>query len=173
MSTNLLDELSRLIPELCGLECWRVSCGGAAGSTFQLALGEKVPLPTPAIPPEKTKYFADGFPDFEGEACILVWCAWRLDGPNGPITSWDDAQHGVEAGLQKLIGQKIESIDLLPPAWDANLTFSNGFRLRIFCDHVPGDPSFDGNWDLRIRNTTIGFGPGSKYEIEEPRSAPR
>jgi hypothetical protein len=150
------------------LECWKVSCGGAAGSTFQLALGEKVRLP---IPSKKAKY-TDRFPEFEGEASILVWCAWRLDGLNGPLTSWDDTAQAVEEGLKKLVGEKIESIDLIPPAWDATITLSNSFCLRVFCDHVPGDPSFDGNWDLRIRNTAIAFGPGAAYR-EETRPALR
>ena len=169
MNDHIPEEISRLVPLLESLECWYVSTGGAAGSTFQLSLGEKIRRDIPL----KNSVHSEEFRHFEGSASILVWCAWRLDSVNGPITSWDDAQQGVEEGLHKLIGQKIESVDLIPLAWDVNVTFSNGLCLRVFCDHVPGDPSFDGNWDLRIRDVIVAFGPGAKYGIKETRHARR
>src|SRR5207248_2615731 len=154
------DELARLIPLLHGLECWEVSCGGAAGSTFQLALGEKVRLP---VPVKKTKHF-DKLPQFIGQFCILVWCAWRLDGADGPLTSWDDTN--FEAGLNTLVGSRIESTEIVPPAWDMNINFSNSLCLRAFCDHVPGEPSFDGNWYIRTPTAFLAIGPGTRITIE-------
>jgi hypothetical protein len=166
MNTKIPDELDSLIRSLQGLDCWEVSCGGAAGSTFQLALGERVPLP---IPLKKTKH-SDTFPQFEGQANILVWCAWRLDGSDGPLTSWDDTKQSVEAGLTTLVGSRINSIEIIPPAWDMNIRFSNSLCLRVFCDHVPGEPSFDGNWDVRNEHMTIAVGPGAKCRVEERTS---
>jgi|GEM_PF-4021490 hypothetical protein len=51
----------------------------------------------------------------------------------------------------------------------------HGLECWQVSDHVPGDPSFDGNGDLWIGNTVITFGPGAKFEIEEeaPRPARR
>jgi hypothetical protein len=165
MNMTIPDELDRPIRSLEGLECWAVHCGGAAGSTFQLALGERRPLPAPF---KKTKH-AESLPQFEAEASILIWCAWRLDASAGPVTSWDDTNESVEAALTKLIGSRIDSVELIPPAWDMNIKFSNSLCLRVFCDHVPGDPSFEGNWDVRTQDVSITVGPGSAYRTE-PRS---
>jgi len=163
MATYIPEELGKLMSALKGLTCWDVSYGGAAGSTFQLALGEKVHL---LLPPETTKH-SDTIPRFEGEASILVWCAWRLDTPDDTLTSWDDTNESIEAGLTRLIGARLESVEVFPPAWDMNIEFSNRLYLHVFCDHVPGDPSFDGNWDVRIKNTIITAGPGARYVVEE------
>jgi hypothetical protein len=169
MNAKIPDELDGAIRSLEGLECWEVSCGGAAGSTFQLALGKKVPLPAPS---KKTKH-SHAFPEFEGEASILVWCAWRLDGSDGPLTSWDDTKESIEEELTKLTSSRIESIEVIPPAWDMNIKFSNSLCLRVFSDHVPGDPSFEGNWDLRTPSAFIAVGPGARYRVEERSSSRR
>ncbi|MBV9123746.1 MAG: hypothetical protein JO112_10350, partial [Planctomycetes bacterium] len=122
-----------------------MSSGGGAGSTFQLALGGKVRRPLPL----KNPAHAEDFRQFEGEVSLFVWCAWRLDALDRPVTSWDDTEESVAAGLEQLVGSRIDTIEVVPPAWDMTLKFSNSLWLRVFCDHVPGEPSFDGNWDLR------------------------
>ena len=163
MNTNIYEELGRLIPSLKGLECWYVSCGGAAGSTFQLALGDRIRRSVPL----KNLGASEEFRQFEGELGLYVWCAWRLDGSDGPLTSWDDTDESVKAGLTRLIGTRIRSIEVMPPAWDVNIKFSNSLCLHVFCDHVPGEPSFDGNWDLRTQDVVIAIGPGVRYRIEK------
>jgi len=161
MNKNIPVELGKLIPSLRGLECWYVSCGGAAGSAFQLSFGEKVRRRMPIT----NSAHSDAFRQFEGEVSLLVWCAWRLDGPDSPLTSWDDRHESIEAEVSKLVGTRIESLEVVPPAWDMNIMFSNSLCLRVFCDHVPGEPSFDGNWDLRAQETIIAIGPGTKIRI--------
>jgi hypothetical protein len=126
-----------------------------------VALGENVPLPAPS---KKTRY-SNAIPQFEGQASVLIWCAWRLDGADGPLTSWDDAEQSIKAGLAKLVGSRIDTLDIAPPAWDMDITFSNSLCLRIFCDHVPGEPSFDGNWDIRTTTTSVAAGPGANIKI--------
>jgi hypothetical protein len=154
MNPNGPPELGTLVGSLQGLRCWYVSCGGNVGSTFQLALGEKVPA------------HSEEYRAFEGEANLLVWCAWRLDGPGRPLASWDDGDAAVKDGLLKLVGTRVESVELTPPAWDLTVRFSGGLHLRIFCDHVPGDPSFDGNWELWLRHVAVLVGPGERCLIE-------
>jgi len=167
MSKNIPAELTGLLPSLKGLECWHVSCGGAAGSTFQLTLGGRVRRPLPL----KNPGHSEEFRQFEGEVGLFVWCTWRLDGTDGPVTSWDDTEESVEAGLGKLIGSRIDNIEVIPPAWDMNIKFSNSLCLRVFCDHVPGEPSYDGNWDVRTQNVSIAVGPGAQYRTEPRPSA--
>lgn len=166
MNQQTPEQLSRLILSLKGLECWYVSSGGGAGSTFQLVLGEKVRRAVPL----KNPGHSEEFRQFEGEMSIFVWCAWRVDEPNAPLTSWDDTNESVEAGLARLVGTRIDAVEVIPPAWDLNIKFSNSLLLRVFCDHVPGEPSFDGNWDLRTQDVAIAIGPGVQYRIEDRTS---
>ena len=156
-------EISKIFIPLKGLKCWHVSSGGAAGSTIQLALGNKIERSIPL----KNRAHSDEFRRFEGEASLLVWCAWRLDGPDRPLTSWDDAEESIDTGLAQLVGTQITSLEVLAPAWDLSIEFSNSLVLRVFCDHVPGEPSFHGNWDLRTRTACIAMGPGATFKIED------
>lgn len=143
-------------------DCWYVSCGGAASSTFQLALGEKISRDF-VIP---NRAHSDDFRKFEGEANLLVWCSWRLDSDVAPLTSSDDTVEHVTSALEKLVGRAIAAVTVDLPGWDLHLEFTGGLRLHIFCDHVPGDPSFDGNWQLSLTDKMIAIGIGSKCEIE-------
>ncbi len=131
-------------------------------TTFELALGDKVARSS-IIPNEA---HSDDFSRFEGEANLLVWCSWRLDGPDAPLTSWDDTVENVERVLEGLVGRTIVDVRADLPGWDLHLDFTGGLRLHVFCDHVPGDPSFDGNWTLFLTNKMIAIGVGSKGEVE-------
>lgn len=166
MKRNGPHDLHAVLRSLKGLRCWYVSCGGCTIPTFQLALGKKVlrtvPLRNPAQSKEYRKYM--------GEASLLVWCSWRLDGLAHPLTSSDDAPNSIEDGLAHLVGLRINSAILTPPSWDLAIHFSHDLALRVFCDHVPGDPSFDGNWDLFLPSQTVSVGPGASYSIEKKTS---
>lgn len=155
-------ELQARVESLKGLTCWYVSCGGCVGASFELALGKKVLRESPL----KNSAHSIEFRNFKGEANLLVWCSWRLDGPDAPLTSSDDSQESLVRELQQLVGASVESVTLTKPAWDLALGFSNGLQLRVFCDHVPGDPSFDGNWDLSRQDVGVYVGPGTRLRIE-------
>jgi hypothetical protein len=143
--------------------CWYVSCGGSVGTTFQLVLGEKILRSVPVANPAHS----DDFRHFEGEANLLVWCTWRLDSADAPLTSSDDAVEHVEKVLERLVGQTVVDVRVDLPGWDLHLDFTEGARLHIFCDHVPGDPSFDGNWDLFLADKLISIGVGSRCDVEQ------
>lgn len=155
-SKTRLQELNIALAGLVGLPCWHISAGKGVGSSFLLKLGQKIPLPKPV-----------GNVEFVSEASLLVWCTWRLDGETTPITSSDEDDEIIAQKLQVLIDQMITSIDFTSLAWDMCVTFSNGLQLRVFCDHIPGDPSFDGNWELRAANREVLAGPGYNLRIEE------
>ena len=69
---------------------------------------------------------------------------------NGPISSSDDTEQGMIGGLHRLVGEKVENVEVETPGWDLVLQLTGRFILHIFCDHVPGDPSFDGNWQVSL-----------------------
>lgn len=160
MHTETVSEIERAFH---GRRCWYVSCGGSyVGATFELALGRKIPRDHIL----QNDAHSDDFRHFEGEANLLVWCTWRLDGTDGPISSSDDSDQGITDGLHRLVGEMVEKVQVEMPGWDLVLRFSGDLTLRIFCDHVPGDPSFDGNWQVSLQDKTISLGPGTTCDIE-------
>ena len=164
MTTITTDIAVQLRSRLIGMPCWYVSAGGKhVGSTFSLALGGQIPRHTPLT----NQAHSDEFRNYEGEANIVVWCTWRLDGPDAPESSSDDTEEGIQAALQGLGGARIVDVIIERPAWDLRLLFSPFHRLWLFCDHVPGEPSFDGNWELHAKDKAYYFGPGTALEVEQ------
>lgn len=166
MIGNNEQRFRELLGSVNQLPCWHVSCGGAVGSSFQLALGQKIPRNIPGTNPNHP----EAFRLFEGEANLLVWCSWRLDGPQGPLTSSDDSLENITGFLPKLQGEKLFRIIADSPGWDATLPFSEGFKLHLFCDRV-GDASFDGNWEIWTQDLAAFVGKGSQLEFEERKEA--
>lgn len=149
---------------LIGLECWYVSAGGNyVGSSFSLALGGKVPRERPLT----NTAHSDEFRNYKGEANLLVWCSWRLDGQESPQSSSDDTDEGRLRALDQLVGARVVDVVVERPAWDLKLLFSPFYSLKLFCDHVPGDPSFDGNWELHTPSGGCYFGPGAKMLVDD------
>lgn len=162
MMQTATDTSAEVMHALLGKRCWYASCGGGAGPTFQLALGEKIPRQDQI----KNNAHSDEYRQFEGESNLLVWCTWRLDDPERPITSSDDSDARIREGLARLVGAVVREAHLDMPGWDLQLSFSNDVTLRVFCDHVLGEPSFDGNWELWQRERIISIGAGSACEVE-------
>lgn len=162
MKSQDFRKIQRQVDLIQGLECWNVGAGGCVGSSFSLALGKKVrrsrPLKNPTV--------SDEFREYEGEACLLVWCTWRLGTGEAPIASSDEESDRIAKSLQALVGQKVVRGEVSQPACDMTLTFTNGLRLNVFCDHIPGHPSYSGNWQLHVGGSILLVGPGYDWEME-------
>lgn len=163
MDNNGRRDPTAMAASIQGLPCWYVSCGGCTLPSFELALGKKLPRARPL----KNLAQAEEFRHSTGEACLFVWCSWRLDAPDAPLTSSDDQAESIVQQLNQLVGASVESASIGLPAWDLTIQFSNGLVLRVFCDHVPGAPSFEGNWDLVRADGALHVGPGSRWAIEQ------
>ena len=144
---------------LINRNCWLVN-SGRVGSVFELAFEPRIRR---SVPLQAADYSED-FRFFEGESNLLVWCTWRLDGSQGPLTGSDNYEPALH--LSRLINQYIYKIDIDPNSWDMNLFFTDSLILRIFCDHVPPDCSFNGNWDISIQHNILSGGPGNAYSAE-------
>lgn len=145
---------------LVGLRCWYVNAGGAAGSSFSLAFGARKKRRRPL----KNPNVSDEFRVHEGEANLLVWCSWRLDGKNDAVASSDQSAEQILSTLESIVGQYVRKVEVLSRAHDFKLSFDD-FVLTVFCDHVPVDPSFDGNWQLSLEGTLTSVGPGFKIDV--------
>jgi len=84
----------------------------------------------------------------EGEFDILIWCAWRLQDNDNAICSSDSTHAQRAKGIQRLIGEKVISFEIFPPAWDATITFTGGLVLKIFCIYTQKDEC-ETNWFFR------------------------
>jgi hypothetical protein len=161
MEQQMIQVAEAVVNSLRRSRCRYVWCGGAALTTFQLALGKDLLGNDERVNREPS----EDFPESEGDAALLVWCTWRLDSAERPLSSSNDTQEHAVQALDALTGREILDVKIDMPRWDIHLTFSAGLVLHVFCDHVPGDPSFDGNWELFLRDRTILLGVGSTCEV--------
>jgi len=160
---NLADGITKkIVDAFRNKKCWYASAGGSTSPTFALAFGKKVrrqaPLENEAHPRDYRQY--------EGEVNLYVWCTWRLDDAESPLTSSDDSEHSIDEALGALLGKKVLDARLERPGWDLHIKFEKELMLHVFSDHVGDTPSFDGNWEVWLKDRAIFFGPGSKHEVE-------
>jgi hypothetical protein len=166
---------------LLGKKCWHGYV--SAGNTFQIALGRKVPLKGDQLamkehlaarraergivaPPRMAV-----LDRFTGESNLLVWCSWRLDRRNRPLTSWDDAAGCCEAGMDRLVGRTIKAVEIAP-GWDLRVQFSGELLLAVFADHVGASASFDGNWELWRPDQAYLIGTDLTCEVIDRQNHP-
>jgi len=157
---------TEIVAALRDKQCWNVACGGSVGSTFQLALGGKVPrerlLKNPTV--------SSDYRRFEGEVGLLVWCVWRLVGSKGPLTSWDDDSPHRDERLRRLSGRTIVDVTI-PYNWLLQIEFSGGLVLTVFPDHVGENASFDSNWEVWTPERLFSVNTQLVCDVEE-RSVP-
>jgi hypothetical protein len=157
-----IAELGSFVSQAVGLPCWRAYT--SAGNSPALLLGRRIERSIAdamkshprwkSLPPDSDRFFT-------AEVYLIIWCSWRLDGDLEPRSSSDDAEDSAHAAIGELVGTSLQSAKVSMPAGDLELLFSNGQCLRAFCDHVPGNPSFDGNWELRVQRSHAMVGPGA------------
>ena len=124
---------------------------GAMGAAFSLGFGARVPLRSPSLR-ARIKDVPYG--------SVLIWCSWRLDTKSRPYASSDEDKAVIKKKLRVVLGKRVMSIEACGPALDLTIRFVGGFVLHVFCDHVPGNPSFDGNWQVHVGDLAIVDKPG-------------
>jgi hypothetical protein len=138
--------VDRLKSVLLNNTCWCSIAGAGAGSVFQLYFGAKIPRQKP----KPNTLLRDDARWNDAEFSLMVWSAWRLDGPLRPITGWlepNDNSGPMVKGLAQLEGETVMNVRVLPPAWDLILEFSGQKTLRVFCDATGDNPRSE-NWSL-------------------------
>lgn len=163
MTESTPDSLiGEIVDAFRGKECWYVSSGGAVGPAFALAFGKKIRRRTKL----ENKAHSKDYQQYEGEANLYIWCTWRLDSVDRPLTGSDDSEKRIGRELARLVGKKMVDVRIDRPGWDLHIRFDDELTLHVFCDHVGDDPSFDGNWEAWLKEKAIFFGPGSRYEVQ-------
>lgn len=159
------EELLTVVRALEGRPCWYVNAGGAVGTSFSLALGEKIQRESPLRNPSASEEYRQ----FEGEFGLYVWCSWRLaDGDGAIVSSYEPV---FDAGkLKMLTGQVVRDVELEPHSLDLKLCFERA-QLDVFCDHVFSASSYDCNYELHCPQGTFVVGPGFSAIFEGFRHA--
>lgn len=138
---------------MVGRTIWYVSCGGAVGRSFSLAIGEKVLRESPI-----EGGVQDDFSSYRGEFALYVWCTWRLDAGDVAASS-DQESEAFQPVLARLVNAKIRRAIARTRFADLTLE-TDDCVLQVFCDHIPPDSSFDGNWELVHPEGALYVGPG-------------
>lgn len=145
---------------LRGQEVWFINGGGAAGSTFSLSLGKKSQRPKALQNPSVTEEFQR----YRGEFSLYVWSTWRLESHDAVASSDQDFEQARPL-LQTLVGESVTDVVVEGRCLDLQLILGNR-SLRVFCDHVPPEPSCEVNWELTIEHRgALIVGPGFTREL--------
>ncbi len=125
-------ELEQLLQGVLGKECWSVVPGSGSNSTIALDFGRHVKLDQPIMNPKLTaeqQYY-------EGEFSLLIYCDWALKLGTIEVTTWEDMFDDLEESeyqLNKVVGQRVTEIDVIPPRLDLDIHFDNGLCLEVRC----------------------------------------
>lgn len=143
---KLDSRLRKMLAKMAGKPCWYVACGGAAGSSFSLAIGGKEKCESPL----KNKAHPLAFRANDPEFGLLVWCTWRLSRNGKVFVTSDDCgnKRGSADLLRRLRGRKVLRVSSRTEFCDLVVGFSGAFRLDVFCDHGRIAPSIEANWEL-------------------------
>jgi hypothetical protein len=146
-------EALAFLEQLVGQRCWS-ALGGGRGWALSLELGGRrrrsLRLSNPGLSFLQRTH--------EGTHGLLLLCPWRLDGPDGFVTSGLDPSGpggGLDAGLGRLLDRAVEAVALGPGRADLEVRFEGGLALRALA--VLADPRRGGeDWAC--------FTPGGRLE---------
>ncbi|HBE20391.1 MAG TPA: hypothetical protein DEG17_25005 [Cyanobacteria bacterium UBA11149] len=158
-----IQKIQTHIAPLLGQKPWHVSIGVGSFITFDFG----TPIPR--------KFLHKGNPlPARGEWHLWIYmCAWRLEKEDEVLAACEDSQQQMEGAVKSMEGLALQSIQLLPPAWDTIFTFEDGIVLRTFS--IYSDCSEEGvdNWLLFTPgDNVLSIGPGSTWSYGSS-SAPR
>lgn len=163
-----LDKFEASLNQLTNQVCWGFVAGKGTGSVVELNLGRKVSRKAPV----KNPHLTDEQRANDSEFALFVECTWRLESKTQVICgAWDDNSKlgAMRKGLERLVGQTIDSISLARPSLDLALRFSNQLVLRIFCDQTNPAEMVD-NYSLFLPRMICIVGTRSRLRQEVRKS---
>lgn len=124
MDEELKDRFKRNLQKLVGKECWGIV--DSAGSRISFDFGEKIRRKTAANNVNLSKDVR-----FDAEFSFLIFCVWRIESSEEIICgAWSESKDKAN----HILNQKVIKIAVEEPFFDLSLSFSNGLKLKVFCD---------------------------------------
>ncbi|MCC6739916.1 MAG: hypothetical protein IT452_12785 [Planctomycetia bacterium] len=155
-------DLTRMLEAFCGQRCWHVAAG-AIGYAFSAEFGDKVGRDRPLLG-KLSGPSPDEFELFKGYASLMIWCPWRLDGNEAPISSSAEDRGLIERKLQSLIGRTVQKATVISTALDLLIEFDAGLKLRVFSEYT-ADVDLGHNWSCHLGTAQCIAGPGVQWRI--------
>ncbi|MCP2729464.1 hypothetical protein [Limnofasciculus baicalensis] len=149
-----IHEIQTHIAPLLGQKPWDVSIGVGSFITFDFG--------TPI--PRKFSHKGKRLPA-RGEWHLWIYmCAWRLQKGDQVLAACEDSREQMEAAVKSMEGLALQSIEVLPPAWDTIFTFENRIVLRTFSIYSDSSEEGSENWLLFTPGQNVlSIGPGSTW----------
>lgn len=150
-----VQEIQAKVEPLLGQKAWGVSLG--FGSFLTLEFGQP-------LPPSKERQ------KIHGEWHLWLYnCAWRLEEWDKILAASGDERDKIETAIHRLENLTLQSVDLLPPAWDAVFTFEHLVILRLFATY---SQDYE-HWFLYAPDgNVLAVGPGSFWSYESSKAVP-
>jgi hypothetical protein len=157
-------ELEEALDDLIGCRCFSAISGPSVEFAFVLHLGERQRRFL-RLANQRLSFLQR---TYEGSHTLLVECTWRIDGPNGVLSScFDRAKPGGprDAALEDLVDRAVEGIELFRPGLDLDVRFEGGLVLRLFATEAD-EKSKRNNWTYSCPFATATVGPRSRLQME-------
>lgn len=159
-----VEEVRDIVADAIGKPCWGVLVS-KQGDTVVVDLGEKlrraIRLSNPHLSFIQRTY--------EGEVSFLIECPWRLEGPEGVITTSIEDERDSETRPRKLTnieGRILGRVAIENRGMDLVLAFDGGYELRVFSAVTDKRKS---NWTFTSPEYRVTIGPHGRAEIESRR----
>jgi hypothetical protein len=147
-----IQEVQAKVNQLLGQKAWGVSLG--YGSFLTIEFGQ--PLPSNN---EQQK--------IHGEWHLWLYnCAWRVEEGDKIFAASEDERNNLEVAVHRLENLTLQSVDLIPPAWDVVFAFEHQVVLKLFAIYSQNY----NHWFLYTPDgNVLYFGPGTccSYETSE------
>jgi hypothetical protein len=156
-------EIDQFFAGILGKKCWAVIAGPGTGSVVDLYFGEKIrrvrPLTNSALSAEERL--------FEGEQSLVVYSAWRIESDSEIIsTSQNVGASGIDLRqILSLIGEVVVRVEFVSSFYDLQVAFSNGLKLRVFCDLSTGNEE-ESNYVMFNKSSSIAITPAGRMVVE-------
>ncbi|WP_459204474.1 hypothetical protein ACQVRV_18945 (plasmid) [Ralstonia pseudosolanacearum] len=144
-SKNSVNKGKEFFGRIIGKKCWSIIAGAGTGSMMSLGFGEKIrrerSVRNTKLSPEQQ--------DFMGEFVLFVKDSpWRIvNESNETICSSDDSNEDggpMLAGLNRLIGRSVVSVNIANDTGGLDLLFSDGLCVQLKgVDGLDGLDGFD------------------------------
>jgi hypothetical protein len=141
-----------------GKTCWGVLAGFPNASYIHLHFGERIErekiIKNNNLPYDLDKY--------NGEYHIGIFCTWRLQRDNRPITGSCESNKvdgPLVKGIQNLINKTVSSIEIIDECGDLKIKFGD-LCLNVFCNYTGNEDEDyciqeDSNWNLTYKGDII------------------
>lgn len=135
-----------------GKPCWGVLAGYPNSSYIHLHFGKKIEREK-IIPNNKLPYNLD---TYNGEYHLGIFCAWRLQNGNVPITGSCEPNNldgPLVKGLQNIVNKEVTEVEIIDECGDLRVKFGD-LCLNVFCNYTGNEDEEycvqdDTNWSLR------------------------